>query len=250
MKISVVIITFNEEKNITRCINSVKKIADEIIVVDSFSTDRTVAVAESCGAKVIQTQWQGYAATKNYGNTIATHDYILSLDADECLSDELQQSIANEKDNLEDVYEMNRLTNYCGSWIRHGGWYPDTKIRLFDRRKTQWKNLIVHETIELLEDQNVVLLDGDILHYSFLSVEDHQQKIEKYSALEAQKIAHYSILKIQFKKIFSPIATFIKTFILKQGWLDGKAGFDVARLSAYASFRRYATAIEIKKAKA
>ena len=247
MKISAVIITFNEEKNIARCIESVKNIADEIVVVDSFSTDQTIAIAESYGAKVTQTKWLGYALTKNFGHALTANDYILSLDADEALSKELQQSILVVKENLSGAYEMNRLTNYCGNWIKHSGWYPDKKIRLFNKKTTQWKNLIVHEHIEFTAVEVVHFLKGDLLHYSFSTLIDHKNKIEKYAKLESQKVQHYSLFKIQFKKIFSPVVTFLKMFFLKSGWMDGVAGWHVARLSAYASWKRYDEAMQFKK---
>ena len=246
MKLSAVIITFNEEKNIARCINSIKNVADEILVIDSFSNDNTCKIAESLGAKVIQTEWQGYALSKNFGNAQTQHNYILSLDADEALSKELEKSILEVKNNLTGAYQMNRLTNYCGSWIKHCDWYPDTKIRLFDKSKTHWKNLVVHEIIEFSETQTVQQLQGNLLHYSFPTIEEHYQKIEKYSKLEAQKVLNYSTSKIFFKKYFSPIATFIKIFFLKNGWLDGVAGLNIARLSAYASFKRYLEAQKLK----
>ncbi|MEY4875826.1 MAG: hypothetical protein RL708_975 [Bacteroidota bacterium] len=247
MKISAVVITFNEERNIERCINSLVDIADEIIIIDSFSTDKTKEICLQKNVKFVPTKWIGYAATKNYGHTIAQNNYILSLDADEAISEELKNSILSIKNNLLGAYEMNRLTNYCGSWIKHGGWYPDKKIRLFNKQITQWKDLVVHEHIEFIKPENITYLQGDILHYSFNTLAEHKLKIEKYAKLEAQKIQHFSTIKIQSKKIFSPIATFIKMYFIKLGFLDGVAGFHVAKLSAYASFKRYEEALQIKK---
>jgi (heptosyl)LPS beta-1,4-glucosyltransferase len=246
MKISAVIITFNEQKNIERCINSLTNIADEIIVIDSFSTDNTKQICLQKNVTFVESKWQGYAATKNYGNSIAAHDYILSLDADEAISDDLKVAINMAKPNLSGAYEMNRLTNYCGHWIKHGSWYPDKKIRLFNRKTTQWKNLIVHEHIEFLQPENSTFLKGDILHYSFNTLAEHKSKIEKYALLEAQKVKHFSIQKLFFKILFSPITTFIKMYFLKLGCLDGIAGFNVARLSAYASYKRYSEAKKLK----
>ncbi|MFM2224074.1 MAG: hypothetical protein RJA07_276 [Bacteroidota bacterium] len=246
MKISAVVITFNEELNIERCINSLLDIADEIIIIDSFSTDKTKEICLQKNVKFVSTKWQGYAATKNFGHTIAQNNYILSLDADEAISEQLKNSILSIKNNLSGAYEMNRLTNYCGSWIKHGGWYPDKKIRLFNKQTTQWKNLVVHEHIEFIKTEHITYLQGDILHYSFNTMHEHKLKIEKYAKLEAQKIQHYSTIKIQLKKLFSPIATFIKMYFIKLGFLDGVAGFHVAKLSAYASFKRYAEAQLLK----
>jgi (heptosyl)LPS beta-1,4-glucosyltransferase len=246
MKISAVIITFNEQKNIERCINSLTNIADEIIVIDSFSTDNTKQICLQNNVTFVESKWQGYAATKNYGNSIAAHDYILSLDADEAISDDLKVAINKVKQNLSGAYEMNRLTNYCGHWIKYGGWYPDKKIRLFNRKTTQWKNLIVHEHIEFLQPENSTFLKGDILHYSFNTLAEHKSKIEKYALLEAQKVKHFSTRKLILKILFSPITTFIKMYFLKLGCLDGIAGFNVARLSAYASYKRYVEAKKLK----
>ena len=150
LKLSVVIITLNEEKNIERCLQSVKDIADEIIVVDSYSDDRTEEICSEFGVKFIQQKFKGYVDQKNDGNALASHDYILSLDADEALSEELAASISQVKENWQfDAYAMNRLTSYCGKWIRHSGWYPDRKSRLFDRRKARWTGHLVHERVEV-----------------------------------------------------------------------------------------------------
>ncbi|MEY2830268.1 MAG: hypothetical protein RIQ33_2126 [Bacteroidota bacterium] len=246
MKISAVIITFNEQKNIGRCIDSLMNIVDEIIVIDSYSTDATKQICLQKKVTFLELKWQGYAATKNYGNAMANNDYILSLDADEALSTELQNTIYTAKSNLSGAYEMNRLTNYCGHWIRYGGWYPDTKIRLFNKKNTQWKNLIVHEHIEFLKPEHITFLKGDILHYSFDTLLEHKTKIEKYALLEAQKVKHYSTIKLFFKTMFSPFITFIKMYFLKLGCLDGSAGFNVAKLSAYASYKRYTEAQKLK----
>ncbi|MBS1689005.1 MAG: glycosyltransferase family 2 protein, partial [Bacteroidetes bacterium] len=136
VKISVVIITLNEEKNLSRCLTSVAGIADEVVVVDSFSTDNTAAIAEKYGARVVNQAFLGYGAQKNFANDQAANDWILSLDADEALSPELQQSILSVKAKPEyDAYSLSRLTNYCGKWVKHCGWYPDKKLRLFDKTK-------------------------------------------------------------------------------------------------------------------
>src|ERR1700748_1157315 len=140
VKISVVIITFNEEKNIGRCLNSVRNIADEIIVADSFSTDNTVSIAKGYDAKVISRAFVGYAEQKNHATQQAANDWILSLDADEELTPALEHSIAEfKKDPKHNVYQMPRLTNYCGKWIKHCGWYPDKQTRLYDRTKGKWE---------------------------------------------------------------------------------------------------------------
>ena len=136
--ISAVIITRNEAENISRCIESVQKVADEVIVVDAYSEDDTVEICKKLGARIFQKRWEGYSNSKNFGNDKAEHDFILSLDADEVLSDKLVESISIAKRNLTGVYRFNRLTNYCGKWIYYSGWYPDRKVRLFDRRIALW----------------------------------------------------------------------------------------------------------------
>ena len=170
--VSVVVITFNEEKNIARCLDSVKDIADEIVIVDSFSKDRTKEICLSYGAKFIEHKFDGHIEQKNFAITQAKYPHILSLDADEALDEQLKKSILTAKENfILDGYYMNRLTNYCGHWVRHSGWYPDTKLRLWDSRKGHWAGINPHDKYELTSgDSNTGKLNGDILHYSYYSV--------------------------------------------------------------------------------
>ena len=187
-QLTAVIITFNEERNIARCLQSIHTIADEVVVVDSLSTDRTQEICEQFGVRFVSHAWEGYAMQKNYAHTLASHDLILSMDADEALSEELIASIAEvKKQNVEHkVFSMNRLMNYCGTWIHHGGWYPETKIRIFDRRYAEWENLKVHEVLNYPADFEVVHLKGDILHYSYYTVEEHQRQFDKFATLWAE----------------------------------------------------------------
>jgi glycosyltransferase involved in cell wall biosynthesis len=241
VQLSVVIITFNEERNLARCLESVKDIADEIIVVDSQSTDRTVAIAEQYNARVIQQPFLGYGQQKNFGTQQASYDWILSLDADEVLTPELKQSIVEVKRGPKNaVYEMPRLTNYCGKWIRHCGWYPDRQTRLYNRTKGKWVEQKVHEYwAPDNSSDNKGLLKGDLLHYSFASVSEHLKKIEKYSELAAldavEKGKDASLLKI----LASPKWHFINEFIFRLGFLDGFYGYTICRLSAYAAYIKY-----------
>ncbi len=242
--ISAVIITLNEEKNILRCVQSLKSVADEIIVVDSFSTDQTKAICEANGVRFVQSNWQGYAKTKNYGHTLAQHDYILSIDADEALDETLQAAIKKVKaQGLSGAYQFNRLTNYCGKWIKHGGWYPDVKVRLFNRHEVHWKDLVVHEHVSYEASLKITHLSGDLLHYSFDSIAAHRKKIAHYSKLEAQKVKHKSKGTLFFKLLFSPPLTFIKMYFFKTGLLDGYYGWKVAQLSAFATYSRYREAL-------
>ena len=171
-KISAVIITYNESANIARCISSLKNVVDEVIVSDSNSTDETKNIAEHLGAKVFIRNFEGYGATKNLANYQATNDWILSIDADEELDEHLADNITRIKKHLEKntVYECQRLNNYCGKWIKHGGWYPDKKVRLFNKQHVKWDLAEVHETLEIPEQYNKQLLNGKLLHYSYTSV--------------------------------------------------------------------------------
>lgn len=248
-KLSAVIITLNEERNIGRCIDSVKEIADEVIVVDSGSIDRTKEICEKKGARFILNEWKGYIEQKNFANGLAEHPYILSIDADESLSEELRGSIRKAKEQFEaDAYEMNRLTNYCGSWIRHGGWYPDRKLRLFHRDKFEWGGERIHENMIQKEDNpKVERLSGDLLHYSYYDIAQHIAQANLFTNMTAElaieKGKHAGMLKI----IFSPIVKFIKDYIIRLGFLDGYYGFVVCRISAQATFMKYAKIRQMRK---
>lgn len=238
--ISVVIITLNEERNIARCIRSVKGLADEVLVVDSHSTDRTRQIAEDLGARVIIHKWLGYSATKNFGNCQTQFDHILSLDADEALSDDLKESILAVKETWSaDGYTMNRLTNYCGHWIKHCGWYPDRKLRLFKKSSAKWTGDTIHEHIALDVGTQVQQLQGDILHYSYYSIAEHIKQADKFTdltafeAYEAGKKANY--LKI----LLAPKVKFIRDFFINLGILDGFYGYTVCRISAHATWLKY-----------
>lgn len=237
IKLAVVIITFNEETNIKRCLDAVQDIADEIIVVDSFSTDKTKAICEGYkDLTFVEHAWEGYSATKNYANSLATSDYILSLDADEVLSKELKEAIYNVKQNAEfAVYSLTRLTNYCGKWVRHCGWYPDVKNRLFRKDVARWEGDI-HEQLSFDQSEKVGLLKGDLLHYSFHNIEQHIQTINKFSSITAEsrfkKGKRTNLLNI----IFKPMLKFFNLYIFKLGILDGYFGYVICINSAYSAF--------------
>jgi hypothetical protein len=247
VNLSVIIITLNEEKNIIRCIESVKKVADEIIVVDSFSTDRTKEICLNyTQVKFYQRKWEGFGQTKNYAATLASGYFILSIDADEALSEKLASAILAEKGTLSGCYSFNRMTNYCGTWIRHGSWYPDKKIRIYPRNKFFWSEDLVHETL-LRENATVKHLDGDLLHYSINNIKEHADIINKYSELAAQsalKKGKKASLLIIF---FSPAFHFIKNYFIKFGFLDGYYGFIISKMSAHAKFLKYIKLKELQK---
>ncbi len=247
--ISLVVITLNEAANIGRCLESVKGVVDEMLVLDSGSTDGTIEICEKLGARVVHTPWEGYAATKNKGYQQATHNYILWLDADEVLSTALQQSILKVKGQLAGAYSCNRLNFYYGYPMRHGGLYPDAKPRLFHREQATWTGDFVHETLQLQPGTALAHLQGDLLHYTTHNIADHVARINKYSSLAAegmlQRGKRFSVLKL----MFSPIWRFKKMYLLKGGFMDGIPGLVVALLSGYAVALRYAKlwALQTKK---
>ncbi len=238
-KLSIVIITHNEEKNIRACLDAVQGLSDDIVIVDSFSTDKTPEICRSYPhVNFVSHNWEGYSAQKNYANSLAKHDYILSLDADEVISDELRKSIeAIEK--FEAVYEFSRLTNYCGSWVHHCGWYPDAKTRIFPREGSFWEGEFVHETLVVPANLPVIRLKGDLLHYSYHTLEDHYRQIERYSTLHAEKMKAEGKKASFIKQFISPPFKFFRIYFLELGFLDGKAGFDIARISAKAVRLKY-----------
>lgn len=231
--ISGIIITFNEEKRIKSCIESLKKVADEVIVVDSYSTDNTKAICKNLDVTFIENEWMGFSKTKNFANSIAKHEFVFSLDADEVLSDELIKNINKLKNRgLESgkIYAFNRLNNYCGQWIKYAGWYPDRKIRLFEAKKTEWIG-DVHEKLEYPKDVETISIKGDILHYSIKDKEDHIARIIKYNKL-AKPFKNRQIAYL------SAIATFIKLYLIKLGFMEGKLGFQLCLISAKAKIWR------------
>lgn len=238
--ISAVIITLNEERNIGRCLKSLEGIADEIIVVDSYSTDRTEAICKDFGVRFVQRKWAGYAQTKNYANQLATHEYLLSIDADESLSEDLKASMLNvKKQGLSGIYSFNRLTNYCGHWVKHGGWYPDVKARLFPKSAAQWEGNFVHEEIQFSGNYSKTHLSGDLLHYSIYSVADHWERVEKYTDLGAQKMLAAGKKGGLFAGFMSAFSRFLRMYLFKFGFLDGVAGWRISYISAKATYLRY-----------
>lgn len=249
-KISAVIITLNEERNIERCIKSVLAVADEILVIDSLSTDKTTAIAESFGVKVIKQSFLGHIEQKNFAKNQAAHVWVLSLDADEALSDQLRDSILEEKTlGLSGGYSMNRLTNYCGKWIKHSGWYPDVKLRLFRKDDGGWTGVNPHDRYVLSSGSTLKHLPGDLLHYSFYTMEEHRAQIEKFSTISSQakyaKGIRSNVLKVWVK----PAAKFLKSFVLKRGFLDGYYGWIIATYSAYATYLKYSKLLKIQRLK-
>jgi glycosyltransferase involved in cell wall biosynthesis len=250
VKISVVIITFNEERNIGACIDGVREIADEILIVDSFSTDATQRICESKNVRFLSHAFEGYGAQKNWATAQATHDVILNVDADEIPDARLVQAIQNVKNNWQsDVYTFNRCNNYCGQWIRHGAWYPDRKPRLYDRRKGAWTSAIVHETLEAHADAKTSLLAGDLLHYSYQTVAQHRHQMEKYSTLGAQEAFAKNKQATYLKIYINPVWRFIRDYFFRLGFLDGYFGWIIAKNTAHEVFLKYVKLNQLHKKK-
>ena len=239
-KISVVIITFNEERNIKRCLASVQSVADEIIVLDSFSTDKTEEICRSFNVNFSQHKFDGHIQQKNRAMALATYDWVLSLDADEALDTVLTQEILRVKKNLSaDAYKFNRMTNYCGQWIKHSGWYPDIKLRLWDRRKGKWGGENPHDKVIMQPGSKVVHLKGDLHHYSYYSVDEHIRQNDYFSTIGAQVLFDKGKKSSRFKAIYKSTWMFIRNYFFKLGFLDGKYGFTVCRLTASGTYAKY-----------
>ncbi len=246
-QLTAVIITFNEERNIARCLQSIHTIADEVVVVDSLSTDRTREICEQFGVRFVSHPWEGYIRQKNYANSLSNNDLILSIDADEALSEELQASIAEvKKQSVENkVFVMRRLMNYCGTWIHHGGWYPDKKVRIFDRRYVEWQGQKVHETLAIPDNFKQIELKGDLLHYSFYTIEEHRAQIGKFAKLSAEEAVasgkHVSITDAYVHAVWK----FIRDFIFKAGFLDGRYGWVISKINAHGVLQKYLNIIDL-----
>lgn len=240
MRLSVVIITFNEEKNIGRCLQSVKNIADEIIVVDSLSTDETVQICRSHGAAVHLQSFLGYVEQKNYALNLAANEYVLSLDADEALDKNLEASILAAKQQFRfDGYFMNRCTNYCGKFIRHGAWYPDKKLRLVRKAVASWGGDNPHDKLVMQDGSKITHLNGDILHYSYNSIEEHVLQNNKFSTISAETLFRRGKRTNIANMIINPFWAFFLGYFLRGGFLDGFYGFVIAVHVAHLSFLKH-----------
>lgn len=249
IQLSTVVITFNEEKNIARCIDSVLKVSDEVIVIDSYSTDNTKKICIDKNVKFVEHKFENYIEQKNWALSQTKYNYVLSLDADEAIDNELETEILKIKNNWQsDGYFINRLTNYCGKWIYFGGWYPDRKLRLFDKTKCKWGGVNPHDKIEFnAKNPKLEKLNGKILHYSFYTIEDHKTKIKKYSEIAAKAYLLNGIKGSYLKIVINPTVKFIKTYILKLGIFDGYYGWKIATLSAFETYLKYKKLIDIQK---
>lgn len=239
-KLSAVIITYNEEQFIDKCLSSLEGIADEIVVVDSFSTDSTEDICRKHNVRFIKHAFEGYRDQKNYAMKLTSYKNIISLDADEALSDELRESILAIKDNWEyDGYLFNRRSNYCGRWINHSEWYPDRQLRMFYADHGKWGELNLHEKFIMSNGATIGKLQGDLLHWPFTSWEDHKNKMEKYSVIGAEEFHKAGRRATFFTPYIHYLWGFFRSYIIKGGFLDGKSGFVICSLYAKTSFEKY-----------
>lgn len=240
MHLSAVIITYNEERNIGRCLDSLVGVADDVVVVDSFSSDSTEAICIEKGARFVQHSFAGHIEQKNYALGQALHPWVLSLDADEALSDALRRSILQAKTNpTADGYTMNRRTNYCGQWINHSGWYPDRKLRLFDRRIGHWAGTNPHDKVEMQPGSSIAHLAGDLLHYSYYTVDEHYARAVKYSRIAARAMLAQGKQAHWWNIVLNPVFKFVRNYFLRLGFLDGRAGWTICRIAALETYWKY-----------
>jgi glycosyltransferase involved in cell wall biosynthesis len=253
MKITATIITFNEAANIRAACESVAW-ADEILVVDSESTDSTCEIAAQCGAKLLTQKWPGFAAQKQFAVEQASHEWIFSLDADERLSEELRRSIEslrNGSDNdLADGYLMARRTYYQDRWIRGGGWYPDRQLRLFRKRSGHWMKRHIHESVKLNPGAHVEILAGDILHYTESDAAYHHKMIgERYAPLAARQMFEEGTRTSTLRVAAAGPLAFVRSLVFKGGFRDGFAGLSIATFAAYHDFLKHLMLWELQNGK-
>jgi len=257
IQISVTIITYNEQRNILRCLDSIKTIADEIVIVDSFSTDETKAICHkfkeahpNIPVKFIEQKFLGHIEQKNFAQNHGIHPWILHLDADEALGSELLQSLKKLKqegagDSV--AFGFPRLTNYCGQWIKHCGWYPDVKVRLWKKGMAHWGGKNPHDIIILPSGMSFKMLQGDLLHYSYYSVAEHINQTNKFTTIAAKVAFEDGVRSGLLKTVTRPILKFLRDYIWKLGFLDGRYGLIICKINALSAFLKYSKIWELQK---
>lgn len=248
IKISAVIITYNEEDHIGTCIDSLNGLVEEIIVVDSYSTDNTKNVCLTKGVKFVEHKFEGHIQQKNHAINVAEFDHVFSIDADEFLSKELKQSISEiKKDWNADGYRLKRLSSYNGHWIRHSGWYPDSRVRIWDRRKGKWGGENPHDIVIMDKNAKVKWLEGNLMHNAFSSFNSFLQRQLRYAEISAneafKKNVKFGILDI----IFRPLFTFVTRYFYKLGILDGYRGFVICFVYGIVKFVKCSRVRELQK---
>lgn len=249
MKLSVVIITLNEEDRIEDALKSCSGIADEIVVVDSYSTDRTLEIAQKYGAKIYKNKFTDYGSQKNFALDKAGNQWVLNLDADERVSETLEKEIRRLKQTPDneidaDGFLIKRKTFYLGRWIKHSGWYPDRKLRLFRKDKSRWQGRI-HEGLIL--EGKTGKIQGDILHFTYRNITDHINRLNRYSQMQAEDIARKKKKLLYLRTLLLPPVTFIRFYLWKLGVLDGLPGLVIALVSSWATAMKYLKAIEVQR---
>jgi glycosyltransferase involved in cell wall biosynthesis len=247
-KISAVIITFNEELFIGKCLDSLKGIADEIVVVDSYSTDSTEEICKKHNVRFVKHAFEGFRDQKNFALKLATHKHIISLDADEALSDRLRASIIKIKDKWDfDGYFFNRRSNYCGHWINHSEWYPDRQLRMFYTDHGKWGELNLHEKFMMSNGATIGRLKGDLLHWPFASLQDHIDKMNKYSIIGAEEFHRVGRKANVLTPYIHYLWGFFRSYIINRGILDGRNGYLICSMYARSSFNKYKRLRQLNK---
>ncbi len=250
-KLSVAIITLNEERNIERCLASVTGLADEIIVVDSLSTDKTREICDKYHVQFSTHPFAGYIEQKIEALNRCNHKFVLSLDADEALSEELKTSILQEKaKGFSGIYSFNRLTNYCGQWIKHCGWYPDVKLRLFDKTIAFWGGNNPHDKLILKDKKSRIKhLNGDLFHYSYYTVDEHYKQANRFADIASKTLFEKEKKSSIPYAVLKTVAKFTRNYIFKLGFLDGRFGFTICKISALETWWKYTRVITLNKQK-
>ncbi len=240
IKLSVTIMTYNEEHNIERALASVKPLADDLLVVDSFSTDRTVAIAESMGARVIKHAFEGHVEQQNYATSQARYDHVMFIDADEAVDETLQQQIMAIKNNWQyDGYIFNRVNHYCGAFVRHGSWHPEWRLRLWHRPKGKHGGVTPHNKVVMQPGATLKKVKGELLHYRYATIEEHIRQMNYFSDLSAKQALMRGKKATWFKIIISPAWRFFKDYFIKHGFMAGWRGLAICTISAWEPFMKY-----------
>ena len=240
IQLSVVIISLDEERDIRRCLESVQGIADEIYVLDSFSSDGTENICREYGARFAQHVFDGYVSQKNRATSRAKYDHILSLDADEALTEEMKAQISRVKTEwTNDGYVFNRKNNWCGRWMRYTTLYPDRKLRLFDRRKAQWSGLDPHDYVQPEAGASVTRVKGDLLHWAIHDLDEQRKKTDQFARISAKAYFDKGIKPGPFAALTHSVWRWFREYCVRLGFLEGIAGWQIARFSAIYAWKKY-----------
>ena len=249
-KISVVIVCKDEEDEIGRTLRSLAGLTDDIVVLDNGSIDNTKNIVRDLGARLVEESWEGFGKTKNKATRFAKYDWILNLDADESIDKELKNSLLNlPLQNADEVFEI-KFKNFFGdTYLRFGEWGSDRHIRLFNRRKVNWNEAIVHESLTFPPGTRIKKLKGFVLHYTVKNKDEFASKMLRYGLLNAEKYAREGKRSSWLRIYLAPVFTFLKYYVFQLGFLDGRAGFICAKMSSYYTHIKYARLLELNKVK-